>query len=198
MSSTSNNDASANRSQVITVLVPLNTTIVGGLVTRRELRIPSELIFADFFSRVCANMDLQPEDASIGYKYHNDRAKDPPRQLSDESEYTAMMAETVRKVLAARSRNPVLFLHNLVRYQLPAVFVNSNNVLVPHDSDQQPTHLHRNANARMTLGTKTLDHEHRQPLILLASSGNYGLGSPAAYTGTVLAVLTRQPRTTKS
>lgn len=100
---------------MITVSVPLNTTIVGGLITRRELRIPSDLIFADFFSRVCANMDLNPEEASIGYKYHNDRARDPPRQLSNENEYTAMMAEMVRKVLAARSRNPVLFLHNLVR-----------------------------------------------------------------------------------
>jgi len=65
-------------------------------------------------------MDLRPEDASIGYKYHNDRAKDPPRQLSNQNEYGAMMMEMVRKVLAARSRNPVLFLHNLVRtsYQM--------------------------------------------------------------------------------
>ena len=101
---------------MITVSVPLNTVIVGGLVTRREFRIPSDLTFADFFSRVCANMDVQPEEALIGYKYHNDRAKDPPRQLKDESEYVVMMMEMVRKVLAARSRTPVLFLHNLVRY----------------------------------------------------------------------------------
>lgn len=116
VSSTSNNDAATNRPQMITVSIPLNTTIVGGLITRRELRIPSDLVFADFFSRVCANMDVKPEDASIGYKYHNDRARDPPRQLSDESEYAAMMTEMVRKVLAARSRNPVLLLHNLVCY----------------------------------------------------------------------------------
>ena len=99
------------------VSILLNTAIVGGLITHRELRIPSDLTFADFFSRVCANMDIKPEDASIGYKYHNDRARDPPRQLGSEDEYVAMMGEMVRKVLAARSRNPVLFLHNLVRYE---------------------------------------------------------------------------------
>ena len=113
-SSANDNGATASRSQIITVSVPLNTTIVGGLITRRELRIPSNLVFADFFSRVCANMDIKPEEASIGYKYHNDRARDPPRQLSNESEYVAMMSEMIRKVLAARSRNPVLLLHNLV------------------------------------------------------------------------------------
>lgn len=61
-------------------------------------------------------MDLEPAKASIGYKYHNDRARDHPRQLSNEDEYRAMMAEMVRKVLAARTRDPVLFLHNRVRY----------------------------------------------------------------------------------
>ena len=105
---------------MVTVSVPLNTTIVGGLVTRRELRISSDLIFADFYSRMCANMDLDPSGASIGYKFHTDRAKDVPHQLNNESEYLAMMQEMVRKVLAARTRNPVLFLHNLVRSRLLA------------------------------------------------------------------------------
>jgi hypothetical protein len=59
-------------------------------------------------------MDIKPEEATIGFKYHNDRARDPPRQLSNESDYEAMMTEMVRKVLAAQSRNPVLHLHNLV------------------------------------------------------------------------------------
>jgi len=110
--------ASKDTSQVITVSVPLNSTIVGGLVTRRELRIPSDLIFADFYSRMCAQMDLNPDGASIGYKFHTDRMKDAPRQLSNESEYQAMMQEMVRRVLAARSRNPVLSLYNLVRLDL--------------------------------------------------------------------------------
>lgn len=104
---------------MLTVSVPLNTTIVGGLVTRRELRIPSDLIFADFYSRMCANMDLNPGEASIGYKFHTDRAKDVPRELNNESEYQAMIQEMVRKILAARTRSPVLFLHNLVRPRFP-------------------------------------------------------------------------------
>lgn len=143
-------------------------------------------------------MDLRSEDALIGYKYHTNRAKDPARQLDNESEYVVMMVEMVRKVLTAQSRNPVLLLHNLVRYHLSAVFVNLSDVLMLHHSVQQSIHLHQNASMRMTLGTRILDHEHQQPLISCASSRNYGLGSPVAYTETVLAVSTRQPWTMKS
>ncbi|KAF9790818.1 hypothetical protein BJ322DRAFT_999049, partial [Thelephora terrestris] len=107
--------ASNDRSgpKIVTVSVPLNTAVVGGLVARRELRISSDVTFADFYSRMCTNMDLDPTEASIGYKFHTDRARDPPCELSNESDYLPMMQEMVRKILAARSRNPVLFLHNL-------------------------------------------------------------------------------------
>ena len=63
---------------------------------------------------MCASMDLNPGKASIRYKFHTDHAKDVPHQLSNELEYLPMMQEMVRKVLAARTRNPVLFIHNLV------------------------------------------------------------------------------------
>lgn len=106
--------ASDDRSQVVTVSIPLNTNIVGGLVTRRELRVPSDLVFTDFFSRMCANMDLDPNEALIGYKFPTDRVKDVPRELGNVSEYSAMMQEMRRRILSARTRNPVLFLHNLV------------------------------------------------------------------------------------
>lgn len=105
--------------QMVTISVPLNTTIVGGLVTRRELRISSDLIFADFYLRICAGMDLNPSEASIGYKFHTDRARDVPRELSNESGYLAVVRGMVHKVRASRTRNPVPFLRNLVRPCLP-------------------------------------------------------------------------------
>ena len=100
--------------QAVTISVPLNTAIVSGLITRRELRVPSDLVFGDFFSRVCANMNIDPNEAVIGYKFNTDWAKDPPRQLNNESDYQGMMQEMVRRILASRTRNPVLLLHNLV------------------------------------------------------------------------------------
>ena len=100
--------------QAITVSLPLNTAIVGEQVTHWELHLPSDLMFADFFSRVCVIMDIKLHNTSHGYKYHNDRAKDPPCQLSNGDEYDGMMKEMVQKVLAAQSKNLVLFLHNLV------------------------------------------------------------------------------------
>jgi len=39
--------------------------------------------FEDFFSRICAKMDLDPKEAELGYKYHTDWARDPPHQLSN-------------------------------------------------------------------------------------------------------------------
>lgn len=133
-------DAREERSQAVTVSVPLNTSVVGSPAARRELRVPSDLLFSDFFSRVCANMDLDPSEAQIGYKFHNDRAKDAPRELSKESDYLAMMQEMNRKILCARTRNPVLFLHNLVRASLSLQCYLSDRIFTapsnPHSSVQ--------------------------------------------------------------
>ena len=70
----------------INVSVPLNTGIVGGTVSRVTLRLALDISFQDFFSRVCARMDLDPLKASLGYKFHTDRARDPPHCLSKEEE----------------------------------------------------------------------------------------------------------------
>jgi hypothetical protein len=67
---------------------------------------------------MCANMDLDTKEARIGYKFHTDRVKDVPRELGNESEYLAMMQEMRRRILSARTRNPVLFIHNLVSAHL--------------------------------------------------------------------------------
>ena len=104
----------SDHSQVVTVSIPLNTSVISSLVVRRELRVLSDLSFADFFSCMCVNMDLDLNEASIGYKFHMDRARDPPRELSNELEHLAMMQEMRCKILSARTKNPVLFLHNLV------------------------------------------------------------------------------------
>lgn len=186
-SSSSKDNAKAKNPQMITVSVPLNTTIVGGLVTRRELRIPSELIFADFYSRVCANMDVKPEDASIGFKYHTDRARDPPQQLSNEGDYEAMRTEMVRRVLAARSRTPVLFIHNLVRHWSLSHFKQYPDT---DSSVLQSTLPLQSENARMMPTPKIQSHDRQQPLISLANSGSYVPGSPVNFMATVPAVST--------
>ena len=44
----------------ISLTIPLNTGIIGGIVTQTPLRLPVDLAFNDFYLRVCARMDLEP------------------------------------------------------------------------------------------------------------------------------------------
>ena len=73
----------------IDISLPLNTGIVGGVVSRIILRLPVDIPFADFFSQICARMDLNPIEANLGYKFPCDKARDPPHQLSNDEQLHA-------------------------------------------------------------------------------------------------------------
>lgn len=96
------------------VSVPQHTAVIGGVVTRAQLRLPTSLSFADFYSRVCARMDLDPLTARIGYKISGDRVRDDPNQLSNVDDYRFAVQKVVDKASRARSRAVVLELFNLV------------------------------------------------------------------------------------
>ncbi|KAF8979997.1 hypothetical protein BDQ17DRAFT_1337967 [Cyathus striatus] len=53
------------------------------------------LPFDDFYDRICAHMDLQPNDALIGYKFKWDRVCDAPHRLSSAEEYHTMIEITI-------------------------------------------------------------------------------------------------------
>lgn len=57
----------------ISVSVPLNSGVVGGVVSCALLRLPLDIPFRDFFSHVCTCMDLDPLEATLRYKFHTDR-----------------------------------------------------------------------------------------------------------------------------
>ena len=100
----------------IDVSVPLNTGVVGGTVSRVTLRLALDISFQDFFSRVCARMDLDPLEASLGYKFHTDRAREPPHQLSNEEELQRAMSHGADLMKHARTRIICLEIHNIVCY----------------------------------------------------------------------------------
>ncbi|KAF7966489.1 hypothetical protein HWV62_38126 [Athelia sp. TMB] len=104
----------------IDVSVPLNTGVVGAVVVRVTLRLPTNIPFEDFFSRICARMDLDPLTASLGYKYASDRVRDPPHQLSNEQELWVAMEKGVNKIRHARTREVILEIHNLLPAQSAA------------------------------------------------------------------------------
>ncbi|KIK12106.1 hypothetical protein PISMIDRAFT_45780, partial [Pisolithus microcarpus 441] len=98
----------------ISVSVPLNTGVVGGTVSCVQLCFALDVDFKDFFSRVCAKMDLDPKVAELGYKYHTDRVHDPPHQLSDSEQLSEAFEHGHQLMKWACGRQVILEIHNLL------------------------------------------------------------------------------------
>jgi hypothetical protein len=102
----------------MTLSIPLNTNVVGGIVTYIPLCLPFDLSFEDFFSRVCARMELNPLDAQLGYRFEGDRQQDPTFRLANDEDLQTAKARTQDKMRRARTREVVVKLVNLVRFLL--------------------------------------------------------------------------------
>lgn len=101
--------------QSIDVSIPRNTGVVGGVVSRIIVRFPTNVPFDDFFARVCANMDLDPALAALGYKFPGDRVRDPAHRLSNADELRQAMDRGIGMIRRARTRRIYMEIHNLVR-----------------------------------------------------------------------------------
>ncbi|KIO04230.1 hypothetical protein M404DRAFT_144024 [Pisolithus tinctorius Marx 270] len=97
----------------ITVSIPLNTSFVGGTVSHVQLRFAVDTSFEDFFSCICAKMDLDPKEAQLGYKYHTDRVHDPPHQLSNAQQLAEAFEHGHHLLKHTQVREVVLEIHNL-------------------------------------------------------------------------------------
>lgn len=82
----------------VDVSIPRNTEVDNGIITHIIVRLPTDLPFEDFIGRVCANMDLNPTTAIIGYKFAGDRISDNPMQLVNADELTQAMAHAIDKI----------------------------------------------------------------------------------------------------
>jgi hypothetical protein len=100
--------------------VPRNTAQVGGKVSRVIIKLPCDITFADFWSRVCAQMDLNPEDAEIGYKFHTHRVGDDPIQLATDDDLRVAISTAIGMVQRAHKREIQVIIHNLVSFHLPS------------------------------------------------------------------------------
>jgi len=105
----------------ITLSIPLNTGVVGGIVTQTPLRLPIDLTFQDFYSRVCAHMDLEPLEACLGYKLPGDHKSDVPFRLSMEEELRAAMGKAINLIKRAHTHEVVMEIFNMVRLLIPLV-----------------------------------------------------------------------------
>lgn len=132
--------------------VPLHTGLVGGITTREELNLSTDISFDDFTSQVCTKMDLEPQNAVLGYKFNKDRRRDPYLNLTNADQLRAAMAKGADLIERARTRRVVLEIQNLVRPYLnirhatdiKIVFICSNLLarrllLLRAESDQRRT-----------------------------------------------------------
>lgn len=94
--------------------VPRNTAIVGAIVTHSNLHLPCDISFADFWTRVCAHMDLDPAEAELGYKFSVDRAGDLTHSLANENNLHTAIEHGQGLVCCARTRKIEIIIHNLV------------------------------------------------------------------------------------
>lgn len=105
----------------ITVSIPLNTGVIGGEVSRIELRLPVNISFDDFMSRVCTRMGLDPQTARLGFKYPRDPRRGRWHDLASEEHLRAAMDRGVGYISRARKRRIVLEIENLVRARLSVI-----------------------------------------------------------------------------
>ncbi|KZV59345.1 hypothetical protein PENSPDRAFT_566025, partial [Peniophora sp. CONT] len=88
--------------------------VVGGIVYEHTIHFEPDIPFADFFSRVCAHMDIPVSNAQLGFKYDNDKICAPPRNLSTADHLREAMTQAVAMMRRARTRLVYITLHNLI------------------------------------------------------------------------------------
>lgn len=98
----------------IAISVPLNTGAIGGIITRENIVVPTDISFNDLFSRLCAKMDLDPQGAILGYKFNRDLRRAPYTELKGEDDLHVAMARGVDLIERARKRVVVLEIQNMV------------------------------------------------------------------------------------
>jgi hypothetical protein len=98
----------------ITVSVPLHSGLIGGVTATEELIFSTDISFDNFYSKICDKMGLEHQSAILGYKFNKDLRRDPYRDLTNEDQFTAAMAEGADLIECARTRRVVLEIQNMV------------------------------------------------------------------------------------
>ena len=88
-----------------------------------------DILYGDFFDRICARMDTDPKDALLGYKFEVDPKRSIVRLASDNSAtFNAMLEKTKDRIACARTRAVILEIHDLVLF----IWFISVNCLLTH------------------------------------------------------------------
>lgn len=98
------------------VSVPLKQFRRSDTMSCAEIAFRWDVLYGDFYDRLCARMDLDPKEATLGYKFEPDSKKTIIRLPQDDPDTFNLMLEKIKSRIArARTRAVVLEIHNLVR-----------------------------------------------------------------------------------
>lgn len=98
-----------------TISVPLKQLSCQDTPSRAEIAFEWDTLFGDFYNRICARMDLDPKDASLGYKFEVDPKKSIIQLPSnDPTAFNTMLEKAKSRIARARTRAVVLEIYDLV------------------------------------------------------------------------------------
>ncbi|THU89011.1 hypothetical protein K435DRAFT_865705 [Dendrothele bispora CBS 962.96] len=106
------NQANERNQQLLAFEVPLNTNVVGGVQSVTTFHMSCSTTFADGFNRICGQMGLSVESATLGYKYVG-RDTGPPHALGSAQEWNDCLAKGSQYLLRRRTRDVVCKIYNL-------------------------------------------------------------------------------------
>lgn len=96
--------------------IPLNTTEVGGRISHVVLHLACGVSFKDFWSWVCAKMDLDVQDTELRYKYHTDCVSDAPHILATDDDLQTVIEHGQGFVCRVQTKKVEIQVHNLVHF----------------------------------------------------------------------------------
>ena len=95
----------------VLIRIPINNKAT------RDIEIDVDITLQDFVSRMCANMELDPTTAQIGWKSNDDAKRAPARQLATEDDLKTAFRDLLRlKNYTRRTKEVVMHIIHLVSH----------------------------------------------------------------------------------
>jgi hypothetical protein len=83
--------------------------------SRAEIAFEWDILFGDFYDRVCARMDLDPKDVALGYKFDVDPKNSIVRLPSNDlAAFNKMLEKIKSRIVRTHTRAMILEIHELV------------------------------------------------------------------------------------
>ena len=100
-----------------TVSIPLKQFRRSDTMSWAEIVFEWDVLHGDFYDCVCAQMDLDPREVTLGYKFESDPKKNMIQLPQDDPDIFDAMLEKIKDCIShARTRAVVLEIYNLVCY----------------------------------------------------------------------------------